>query len=170
MKKFHKIKQKIIFCVMSVAVLLSVLITIIMSAGNISSTNTALLDNVQTTARIASQGISSNLHLLTERMYNLSQEPVFAGENTDAAAREACLANAKLQIEFVWLSAYDLSGKKLYGDAAAPDSISDQKFLYERNRNPGHRRALLCRQHPAAHRQRTLKNEWRNFRNPYRKL
>ena len=69
MKKFHKIKQKIIFCVMSVAVLLSVLITIIMSAGNISSTNTALLDNVQTTARIASQGISSNLHLLTERMY-----------------------------------------------------------------------------------------------------
>lgn len=129
MKKFHKIKQKIIFCVMSVAVLLSVLITIIMSAGNISSTNTALLDNVQTTARIASQGISSNLHLLTERMYNLSQEPVFAGENTDAAAREACLANAKLQIEFVWLSAYDLSGKKLYGDAAAPDSISDQKYF-----------------------------------------
>ncbi len=129
MKKFHKIKQKIIFCVMSVAVLLSVLITIIMSAGNISSTNTALLDNVQTTARIASQGISSNLHLLTERMYNLSQEPVFAGENTDAADREACLANAKLQIEFVWLSAYDLSGKKLYGDAAAPDSISDQKYF-----------------------------------------
>ena len=34
-RKFHKIKRKIMFCVMSVAILLSVLITVIMSAGNI---------------------------------------------------------------------------------------------------------------------------------------
>ncbi len=62
MKRFRNIKQKIIFCVMSVAILLSVMITIIMSAGNIRSANTALLDNMQSIARIASQSISSNLH------------------------------------------------------------------------------------------------------------
>ena len=54
MKRFHNLKQKIIFYVMSVAILLAVLITVIMSIGNISSTNATLLDNMQTTARIAS--------------------------------------------------------------------------------------------------------------------
>ncbi len=128
MKKFHNIKQKIIFCVMSVAVLLSVLITVIMSAGNIRSTNMTLLDNMQTTARIASQSISSNLHLLTERMYHLSQESVFTDPGQSDAARQTCLEEAKLQIEFVWLCAYDLSGNKLYGDGNAPASISGQKY------------------------------------------
>ena len=71
MRKFHTIKQKIIFYVMAVAVFQVVTILLVMSFGNIRSTNTTLLDNMQTTARIASQSISSNLHLLTERMYNL---------------------------------------------------------------------------------------------------
>ena len=53
MKKFHNIKQKIIFYVMSVAVFQSVVISVIMCAGNIRSTNTTLLDNMQTTARIS---------------------------------------------------------------------------------------------------------------------
>lgn len=128
MNQFHSIRQKIIFCVMSVAILLSILITVIMSEGNIRSANTALLDNMQTTARIASQSISSSLHLLTERMYNLSQEPVFTDKSSNAAAKQESLDNAKLQIEFVWLSAYDLFGKKLYGDDNAPDSVSGEKY------------------------------------------
>lgn len=127
MKRFHNIKQKIIFCVMSVSILLAVLITAIMSAGNIRSTNKTLLDNMQTTARIASQSISSNLHLLTERMYNLSKDQVAGGKSTPAEKQE-CLDNAKLQIEFVWLCAYDPDGNKLYGDSNAPDSISDRKY------------------------------------------
>lgn len=129
MKKFHNLKQKIIFYIMSTAILLAVLITIIMSIGNIRSTNSVLLDNIQITARIASQGISSNLHLLTERMYNLSTEAVFLEDTSDTDAKQSRLDEAKLEIEFVWLSAYDLSGKKLYGDAAAPDSISDTKYF-----------------------------------------
>lgn len=129
MKKFHNLKQKIIFYIMSTAILLAVLITIIMSIGNIRSTNSVLLDNIQITARIASQGISSNLHLLTERMYNLSTEAVFLEDTSDTDAKQSRLDEAKLQIEFVWLSAYDLSGKKLYGDAEAPDSISDTKYF-----------------------------------------
>ncbi len=84
MKRFHNLKQKIIFYVMSVAILLAVLITVIMSIGNISSTNATLLDNMQTTARIASQSISSNLHLLTERMYNLSKEPILRDDSSTA--------------------------------------------------------------------------------------
>ena len=72
MKKLSTLKHKIIFSVMSVAVLLAVLITLNMSIGSIVSTNTVLLENMQITTRIASQSISSNFHLLTERIYNLS--------------------------------------------------------------------------------------------------
>lgn len=128
MKKFRNIKQKIIFYVMSVAALLAVVISVIMSAGNIRSTNATLLDNMQTTARIASQSISSNLHLLTERMYNLSQETVFTDPTASESDRQACLNHIRQQIEFVWLAAYDADGRRLYGDADAPASIADQKY------------------------------------------
>lgn len=128
MKKLHNIKQKIIFYVMSVAILLAILISVVMSIGNIRSTNTTLLDNMQTTARIASQSISSNLHLLTERMYNLSQESVFTDAASSDSEKQACLDHAKLQIEFVWLSAYGLDGQKLFGDNNAPSSIADKKY------------------------------------------
>lgn len=129
LKKFHNLKQKIIFYIMSVAILLAFLITVIMSTGNIRSTNSVLLDNVQITARIASQGISSNLHLLTERMYNLSTENVFLDSSVSTDDKQKRLDEAKLQIEFVWLSAYDLSGQKLYGDDIAPASISDTEYF-----------------------------------------
>lgn len=128
MKKFHNLKQRIIFYIMSVAILLAFLITVIMATGNIRSTNSVLLDNVQITARIASQGISSNLHLLTERMYNLSTEDVFLDPSVSTEDKQNRLDETKLQIEFVWLSAYDLSGQKLYGDDAAPASISDTEY------------------------------------------
>lgn len=128
MQKLKKIKGKIISYVMCVAILLTILVTAIMVFGTIRSTNSVLLDNMQITARIASQSISSNLHLLTERMYNLSTEPLFLTPSKDNTEKETRLTEAKLQIEFVWLSAYDLSGQKLYGDAIAPSSISDTQY------------------------------------------
>ncbi|MBP3460168.1 MAG: hypothetical protein J6K58_13240 [Lachnospiraceae bacterium] len=125
--KFHNIKKKIIFYVMAVSIFLAVCLTTIMSISSVRSTNNVLLDNMQITARIASQSISSNLHLLTERMYNLSNEEIFVSSSDDAE-KQARLDEVKLQIEFVWLSAYDLSGQKLYGDDIAPDSIADTKY------------------------------------------
>lgn len=128
MKKLHNLKQKIIFYVMSVSILLAVLIITIMSIGNIRSTNSVLLDNMQITTRIASQSISSNLHLLTERMHDLALEDVFTDSTSDTESRQARLDEAKLYIEFVWLSAYDASGQKLYGDTNAPESIADTGY------------------------------------------
>lgn len=129
MKKLHNLKQKIIFYVMSVSILLAVLITINMSIGSIRSTNAILLDNMQITTRIASQSISSNLHLLTERMFNLSSETVFSDTSINAAEKETRIDEMEQLIEFVWLAGYDTSGQKLYGDAAAPESIADTKYF-----------------------------------------
>ncbi|MCQ4726103.1 methyl-accepting chemotaxis protein [Anaerotignum faecicola] len=129
MKKVKNLKHKIIFYVMSVSIFLSVLIIAIMSVGSLRSTNSILLDNMQITSRIAAQSISSNLHLLSERIYNLSIEEVFINKDSSAAEKKALLDNTKLQIEFVWLSAYDLNGKKLFGDETSPASISDTKYF-----------------------------------------
>ncbi|MED9902679.1 MAG: methyl-accepting chemotaxis protein [Lachnospiraceae bacterium] len=129
MKKQRSIKSKFIFYVMSVAVLSVLLITLIMSVGSIKSANSILLDNLQITARISSQNISSNLHLFTERIYNLSEEDIFTDKSVSNAEKQQRLEEEKLEIEFVWLSAYDTLGEKMYGDENAPASISDTKYF-----------------------------------------
>ena len=128
MKKYHDLKQKIIFYVMSAAILVTILVTTVMFMGSVRSTDAIQLDNMQITARIAAQNISSNLHLLTERMYNFSTENVFIHEYVSVEEKQARFDTIKQQIEFVWLAAYNTSGEKLYGDASAPDSISDTKY------------------------------------------
>lgn len=128
MIKLHSLKEKIIYYVMTVSVLVAVLIVTIMSVGSVRSTNAILLDNMQITARIASQNISSNLHLLTERMYNLSSDQSFTDAGVGESDKLERMAAIKQEIEFVWLSAYDTSGQKLYGDDIAPASIADTDY------------------------------------------
>lgn len=128
MKKFRNLKEKIIFYVMSVSILLTILITAVMSIGSIRSTNSLLLDNIQITTRIASQSISSNLHQLTERIYNISQEEELTNDAMSKSDKADFLSSFEQEIEFVWLSVYSPDGKKIYGDKNAPDSISDTKY------------------------------------------
>ena len=113
---------------MSAAILTTALITTIMFKGSVRSTDAMQLDSMQIAARIAAQNVSSNLHLLTERMFNFSTEEVFLHENISPEEKQARLDTIKLQIEFVWLASYDTAGKKLYGDAMAPDSIAETKY------------------------------------------
>lgn len=129
MKKQATLKGKFIFYVMAVAVSVAILVTTIMSVGSVQSTNSILLNNMQVTARIAAQNISSNLHILTERMYHFSMEQELSDVNGAPAAKQARLDEIKLQVEFVWLAAYDMNGQKIYGDALAPDSISDTEYF-----------------------------------------
>lgn len=128
MKKYHNLKEKIIFYVMSVSILLTVLITATMSIGSIRSTNALILDNIQLTTRMASQSISSNLHQLTERIYNISKETELTDDSIPISDKKEFLKSFEQEIEFVWLSIYDAKGQKLYGDDNAPASISDTKY------------------------------------------
>lgn len=128
MKKYHDLKHKIIFYVMAVATLVTVLVTTIMFNGSVRSTDATQLDNMQITARIAAQNVSSNLHLLTERMFNFSQENTFLDKAVSTEEKQERINAIKLQIEFVWLAGYDTNGEKLYGDVSAPDSISDTEY------------------------------------------
>ena len=83
---------------------------------------------MQITTRIASQSISSNLHLLTERIYNLSSEDIFLDATVSEEQKMARMDEMEQQVEFVWLAVYDTGGEKLYGDEGAPDSISQTGY------------------------------------------
>lgn len=128
MKQRKTMKQKIVFYVMSASIMLGVLLTLVMIISNFVSTNSILLDNMQMMAKTSSQNVSSNLHLLTDRMANLALEHTLTDESADNEARQQILDERKTRIEFVWLAAYDLAGEKLYGDDSAPDSIAEEKY------------------------------------------
>lgn len=125
MKKLWNLKQKIMFYIMAVAIVLAITITITMSIGSLRSTDAVLLDNMQITARISAQSISSNLHLMADQIHHLSTDAILTDSSSGPAVKQALLEETKNQIEFVWLSVYDTNGKKVYGDDSAPASIAD---------------------------------------------
>lgn len=127
MKK-RTIKQKILSSVLSVTILIGVLLTIITIISNMLSTKAVLLDNMQMMAKTSSQNLSSNLHLLTDRMANLSLEEALLDDSYTTAEKQAVLDEYETRIEFVWIAAYDQNGSRLYGDDAAPSSISEETY------------------------------------------
>lgn len=128
MKKTRNIKQIIVFYVTSISVFLGVVLTVLMIVTALASTSSVLLDSLQITARVSSQNISSNLHLLTDRMDSLAQEKGLADVSVSGDQKQQIIDGYKQRIEFVWIAAYDMSGQKMYGDEAAPDSISDKEY------------------------------------------
>lgn len=128
MKKKRTIKQTIELYVVSVAVILGVLLTAVMIVSSFISIDKILLDNLQLMAKTSSQNVGANLHLLTDRMANLSLEKELAEEQSTSEEKQKILDERETRIEFVWLGGYDLSGKKIYGDESAPESIADKKL------------------------------------------
>jgi len=122
------IKQIIVFYVMSVSITLGVLLTVVMIISSFVSTDSVLLENLQMMAKTSSQNVSANLHLLTDRMTNLALEEVLTDEEASKEEKQEVLNERESRIEFVWLGGYDLSGQKMYGDKAAPESIAEEKF------------------------------------------
>lgn len=130
MKKASNIKQIIVHYVTSISILLGVILTIVLIITSLASTSSVLLDNLEIVARVSAQNISSNLHLLADRMDNLAQEEILSDPLVDNKTKQRLLDEKKERIEFVWLAAYDLNGNKLYGDEIAPNSVTTEK-VYE---------------------------------------
>lgn len=124
MKKKRTIKQKIVGYVMSLVFILVLLFTAVMVVSSLISTKVLLLDNMQMMAKISSQNISANLHLLTDRMANLALEEVLVDDTAGQEEKQAVLDERESRIEFVWLAAYNEQGEKLFGDEKAPASAS----------------------------------------------
>ena len=104
MGKKKTMKQKIVSYVVRVSILLGVVLTIIMIVNSFVSTSSILSDNLQMMAKTSSQNISSNLHLLTDRMANLSLEKALLDESASIQEKQEVLDERKTRIEFVWLA------------------------------------------------------------------
>ncbi len=124
----RSIKQIIVYYVTSISVMLGVVLIVMMIITSLASTSSVLRDSLQVTARISAQNISSNLHLLADRVDCLAQEDALTDTSTDNGQKQQVLDSYKERIEFVWIAAYDLSGSKIYGDADAPASITDWSY------------------------------------------
>lgn len=128
MKK-KSIKQIIVFYATMISVILGVVLTIIMIAASLASTISVLQDSLQITAKISSQDISSNLHLLADRIDNLAQEDSLSDPNADNLENQKLIMEREERIEFTWIAVYDTSGAKMYGDDAAPDSVAKDSYF-----------------------------------------
>ncbi len=71
--KTRNIKQIIVYYVTMLSVLLGVVLILLMVVTSLTSTSSVLKDSLQVTARISAQNLSSNLHLLADRMDSLAQ-------------------------------------------------------------------------------------------------
>lgn len=127
MKKKRSIKQIIVRNVTAISVSLGVILTVLMIATGLLSTSSVLLDSLQMTARVSAQNLSSNLHLLTDRMDSLAQEKSLADINLPMEEKRELLEERKKRIEFVWIAVYDASGRKIYGDGTAPESVAEKE-------------------------------------------
>lgn len=128
MNKKRNIKQIIVYYVTLISVTLGVILTVLMFVTGLYSTKTVLLDSLQITAKISSQNVSSNLHLLADRMDALAREDVLTSQTTSDDAKKQLMDQWKERIEFVWIAAFDTAGNKLYGDDIAPASIADMEY------------------------------------------
>ncbi|WP_318709857.1 methyl-accepting chemotaxis protein [Candidatus Acetatifactor stercoripullorum] len=127
-KQKRSIKQIIVRYMTMVSVTLGVVLVFLMIAASTISTSSVLSDSLQVLARISAQNIGANLHLLADRMDNMVQKPEWTDPEVSFAEKQELIDESKKRIEFVWIAAYDASGNKLYGDAAAPESIADKDY------------------------------------------
>ena len=124
----RSIKQIIIRYVTSLSVSLGVILVILMIITSLTSTASVLRDNLQVMARISAQNISSNIHLLADRMDNLAQRAEWSDAGISNETKQGLIDQSKERIEFVWIAAYDLTGAKMYGDSEAPVSIIGKDY------------------------------------------
>lgn len=124
----ESIKQIIIRYVTQLSISLGVILVILMIITSLRSTSSVLHDNLQITARISAQNISSNIHLLLDRMDSMAQKPEWSDINMSAAEMQQLIDQCEERVEFVWIAAYDTAGAKLYGDSLAPTSIMGKDY------------------------------------------
>ena len=128
--KTRNIKQIIVYYVTMLSVLLGVVLIVLMIITSLASTASVLKDSLQVTARTSAQNVSSNLHLLADRMDSLAQRKELSDNSVGSEQKQQILDEYKQRIEFVWIAAYDLSGKRIYGDEMAPSSLMDWSYYH----------------------------------------
>lgn len=131
MRETSSIRKKIVVNTVSMVMILSIVFLCILFLTSRIMTNLILLDVMQPLVRTASQAVEANLHVLSDRVFMISDNRVFTEAGTTKAEKQALLENAASGIEFISLSLYTPDGKLYtsYGDGT-PDISQREIYQY----------------------------------------
>ncbi|HWP51722.1 MAG TPA: methyl-accepting chemotaxis protein [Clostridia bacterium] len=121
----NKILKNTAVIVLTIAVGLMLVMVFFMR----SLTGKILLETLQPMAKVASQSVEGNLHMMSDRIFMIADNAALTDASVDKTDKQALLDKAKSGIEFVWLALYTPNGSLYTGSSGSPSSIAQQKQL-----------------------------------------
>lgn len=123
------IQRKIILTTGSIMIILAIVLSLVMVGALKLLTNTVLLDTLKPMAKIASQAVESNLHILSDRILNAADNNTLRDPDSSPQDRKAVLMRMESGIEFVWIGLYDAKGSYLDGVNDCPKSMAGEEMF-----------------------------------------
>ncbi len=127
MKK--SINKKIVANTTAIVVVLAVILMIVMALSMKVLTREIMADVLPSTTKMASQSIESNMHMMADRIFMISDRVAIRNPDSTKEEKEEALNEAQSGIEFVWLGLYKADGSLYLGDGACPASIGDKELF-----------------------------------------
>ena len=127
MKK--SINKKIVANTTAIVVVLAVILMIVMALSMKVLTREIMADVLPSTTKMASPSIESNMHLMADRIFMISDRVAIRNPDSTKEEKEEALNEAQSGIEFVWLGLYKADGSLYLGDGACPASIGDKELF-----------------------------------------
>lgn len=114
------IRKKIISHTISTLVVVSFLLVCVISYFMAHLTNGLMLDNLRPMAKTASQSIENNLHMMVDRLFMISENPILTSKTTSVSEKQSVINQSKSGIEFMWLALYNADGSLYTGSESSP--------------------------------------------------
>ncbi len=122
------INKKIVANTTAIVVVLAVILVIVMALSMKVLTREIMADVLPSTTKMASQGLESNMHMLADRIFMISDREAFRNPDSTMEEKEAALNDAQAGIEFIWLGLYNADGSLYLGDGMCPQSIAEREL------------------------------------------
>ncbi len=126
MKK--SINKKIVANTTAIVVVLAVILVIVMALSMKVLTREIMADVLPSTTKMASQSIESNMHMLADRIFMISDRVAIRNPDSTKKEKKEALDDAQSGIEFIWLGLYKADGSLYLGDEKCPSSIADREL------------------------------------------
>lgn len=126
MKK--SINKKIVANTTAIVVVLAVILVIVMALSMKVLTREIMADVLPSTTKMASQSLESNMHMLADRIFMISDRVAIRNPDSTMEEKEEALNDAQAGIEFIWLGLYNADGSLYLGDGMCPQSIAEREL------------------------------------------
>lgn len=129
LKEKSGIKHRIVTITTIVLIAMAVIISTVMAGSLKSLTSTMLLETLEPMAKMASQAVESNLHLLGDRILTAAENKTLRDSKSSAQSKKAILKRMESGIEFVWIGFYGTDGSYIDGVNKCPSSLAGEEMF-----------------------------------------